>query len=409
MPLNIQKGPKATPTRAVIYGVAGIGKSTLCAELFPDHGALFIDTEESTGQLDVARVTPKAWRDVTSTLVEIARDPQGFKAVVIDTADWAELLATAELLRRTGKKSIEDYGFGKGFVMLAESMKELLEACDAVINAGLHVVLVAHSKVVRVSPPDETEGFDRYELKLTKQTAPLVKEWADCLLFLKFGLQMVEGKDGRTKGTSTGQRVIHTEQSAAWDAKNRFGLPPTIEYSKQADAVQALAPVFGRRVVARSVAGVAAPAPVAQPAPAALLPAQSTFPITPEQEAKIRLYAGNDVCAQVIERALTHYGNPLDCLTSEQADKIISRCQEEMNAAAGSKPAPKPATSTPRYPFVGATLAWLEANEAAVNDYLLRLQTIQTGQTFRDVSPEVGDSIQTNPARIARKLGIAAP
>ena len=110
---------------------------------------------------------------------------------------------------------------------------------DQLIAAGLHVVFVAHSKVQRTSPPDETDGYDRYELKLTKQVAPLLREWADALLFCNYRTTLVEGSDGRKKATGGKERVMYAERSAAWDAKNRFGLPAEMPMT-----IESLAPLF---------------------------------------------------------------------------------------------------------------------------------------------------------------------
>jgi len=60
MPIKITRGIERAPLRAVVYGVEGIGKSTLASQ-FPD--ALVLDTEDGTRHLDVARSrcwTPKA-------------------------------------------------------------------------------------------------------------------------------------------------------------------------------------------------------------------------------------------------------------------------------------------------------------------------------------------------------------
>jgi hypothetical protein len=84
------------------------------------------------------------------------------------------------------------------------------------------------------------DGFDRYELKLTKQTAPLVKEWSDLLLFCTYRTNIVEGADGRKKASGGKERIMYAERSAAWDAKNRFGLPASMPMS-----IDALAQIFG--------------------------------------------------------------------------------------------------------------------------------------------------------------------
>ena len=51
--MNITRGKIAKAQRVVIYGVEGIGKSTLASK-FPNP--LFIDIEGSTGNMDVARL-----------------------------------------------------------------------------------------------------------------------------------------------------------------------------------------------------------------------------------------------------------------------------------------------------------------------------------------------------------------
>lgn len=237
MTLKIVRGPQRTPVRAVIYGTEGIGKTTLAAQ-FPEP--LILDTEDGSSALDVARVSVPDWGTLEGSMLELARDPQGFKTVVIDSADWAERQILEQILRKAGKRSVEDFGFGKGYTILAEHFARLLTISDQLVDAGLNVVFVAHSKVQRTSPPDQDEGYDRYELKLTKQSAPLLKEWCDLLLFANYETKVVEGADGRKKAKGGKARIMHAQRSAAWDAKNRFGLPESMPMG-----IEALAPIFG--------------------------------------------------------------------------------------------------------------------------------------------------------------------
>jgi len=68
-----------------------------------------------------------------------------------------------------------------------------------------------------------------------------LKEWSDAVLFAQHETFAV--KDGqRSKGVSTGARVVHTEREAAFDAKNRYGLPATIPlgWSEFVDAIAAV-------------------------------------------------------------------------------------------------------------------------------------------------------------------------
>lgn len=236
--LNITRGVVQAPVRGCIYGDEGIGKTTLAVG-FPSP--IVLDTEDGSRHLDVARVSIPDWKSLTLALAELAVDQQGFKTVVIDSADWAEKALAEWLLKSSGKKSIEDFGFGKGYTMLAEHWSRMLASCDQLVAAGMHVVFVAHAKVVRTSPPDQTDGYDRYELKLSKQVAPALKEWVDVLLFANYQTRLVEGSDGRMKAKGGKERILHAEHSAAWDAKNRFGLPAEMPM-----AIEQLRPLFAK-------------------------------------------------------------------------------------------------------------------------------------------------------------------
>ena len=236
MALKIERGVRWTPGRCVVYGTEGIGKSTLAAA-FPSP--VVLDTEEGTHHLDVARVAIGSWDELRAAVAEIGTSRGEFRTVVIDSADWAERLAIDGICKTERKKSIEDFGFGKGYVHVAEWFGKLLASCDGLVGMGFNVVFVAHSTVKRTSPPDLTDGFDRWELKLSKQVSPLLKEWCDALLFVNYETRTVEGTDGRTKALGGRKRVIHTERSAAFDAKNRYGLDPVLPMD-----IDAIAPIF---------------------------------------------------------------------------------------------------------------------------------------------------------------------
>jgi hypothetical protein len=236
MGLKVVRGKQRPPLRVVMYGVEGIGKTTLASQ-FPKP--IILDTEDGSAHLDVDRVPCRTMADLQGAMHSLVRDPEGYQTVVIDSADWAERMAQEQLLRDEKKDSIEQFGFGKGYVMLAERLSRILALADQLLARGLNVVWVAHAKVVRVSPPDQTDGFDRYEMKMHKQVAPLFKEWCDLLLFLNYRTIVTEGDDGRMKGRGGKERIMYAQRAAAWDAKNRFGLPESMPMS-----IDTLRPLF---------------------------------------------------------------------------------------------------------------------------------------------------------------------
>lgn len=226
--MNITKGPRKVPVKTVIYGPAGIGKSTF-ASFFPDP--LFIDVEGSTNQMDVARTdTPRTWESLIGLIEQVIKE-RPCKTLVIDTVDWAEKLCTKYILNKHGVDGIERVGggYGKGYTYLAEEFQRILRALNLVIEAGMHVVLCAHAQMRKFEQPDEMGAYDRWELKLEKKTAPLVKEWADNLFFVNYKTIVIT-TENKTRKAAGGQRVMYCTHNPVWDAKNRYCLPDEVPF-----------------------------------------------------------------------------------------------------------------------------------------------------------------------------------
>jgi len=230
--MQIITGKIAGAQKVVIYGPEGIGKSTIASK-FPRP--VFIDTEGSTKHMDVARMPkPSSWTMVLEQVKYFKANPEMLATLVMDTADWAEQLCMKEICARGQNNGIEDFGYGKGYIYLAEEFGRLLNLLEDLIEKGIHVVLTAHAKMRKFEQPDEMGQYDRWELKLQKQTAPLLKEWADLILFANYKTHVinVDGQ-GAGKGRNKvqgGKRVMYTSHHPCWDAKNRHDLLPELPF-----------------------------------------------------------------------------------------------------------------------------------------------------------------------------------
>lgn len=231
--MQIIKGKLKSAKKVVVYGPEGIGKSTFAAQ-FPDP--VFIDTEGSTSAMDVARFEKaSSWTMLQEQVRYVMRNPGTCKTLVIDTIDWAEQMCVEDLLARNGKKGIEDFGYGNGYVYAKEEFGRFLNLLSEVVDAGIHVVLTAHAQIRKFEQPDEMGAYDRYELKLGKktssQTSPLVKEWADLVLFANYKTYSIATDDkGKKHKAQGGKRVMYTTHHPCWDAKNRYGLPEELPF-----------------------------------------------------------------------------------------------------------------------------------------------------------------------------------
>jgi hypothetical protein len=236
MALNIQRGMKWMPTKGLVYGLPGIGKSSLAAA-FPSP--VFLDTERGTSSLDVARIEINNWDELRQAIAEIGGNRSEFKTVVIDSIDWAEEMLGQAICKEHGKASLQDFGYGKEAVYLREGIAKLTSACNALVGVGMHVVFIAHAKIEKVSLPDLSDSYDRYTINLSKHVTPKIKEWCDVMLFCNYKTQTVEGKDKKTKAVGGKRRVMYAECAAAWDAKNRYGLDAELPMT-----IESLAPIF---------------------------------------------------------------------------------------------------------------------------------------------------------------------
>ena len=254
MGIPITRGKIMSAKKLIFYGPEGIGKSTLASKC-PDP--VFIDTEGSTKELDVARYpTPEYW-DMIIQEAEDLLEERNFKTLVIDTADWAEKLCIQATCDRLNVKGIEDIGYGKGYVYLADDFQRLLTVCDKLVAAGINVVFTAHAMMRKFEQPDELGAYDRWEMKLTKKIGPMLKEWADVVLFCNYKTTVVSDPKTKSKKATGGSRVMYSTHHPCWDAKNRYALPEEMEmdFAPIASLFDGVEPAPDYRVLLREALG----------------------------------------------------------------------------------------------------------------------------------------------------------
>ena len=234
--MKIIRGRVPSAKKVVVYGPEGIGKSTFASK-FPDP--VFIDTEGSTKEMDVARFErPTSWQMILDQVGHVRANTDICKTLVIDTIDWAEQMCIEHICAKHQKNGLESFGYGSGYIYVREEFGRFLNSLEDVVEKGINVVLLAHAQLRKFEQPDEMGAYDRWELKLGKktssQTSPLVKEWSDALLFANYKTFVVNvdgqgAQKGRNK-VQGGKRVMYTTHHSCWDAKNRYGLPDEVPF-----------------------------------------------------------------------------------------------------------------------------------------------------------------------------------
>jgi hypothetical protein len=222
---TLSRGKEALPMRTLVYGPEGVGKTTWASEA-PDP--VFVCEAGGSSQLDVARFSPRTWLEVLDCIDTLATEEHGFKTLVLDTLDWAELLCWEHVCREGHEANIQAFGYGKGFDIALEQWRILMAKIERVWLRGMGVILVGHAMIKTYKNP-EGEDYDRFQLKLNEKAGGFLKGWCDTVLFAREMTYAHENKKTkRVRGVSTGERVMHTSRTAVYDAKNRYDLPDTI-------------------------------------------------------------------------------------------------------------------------------------------------------------------------------------
>ena len=261
---QVTSGVIPAPVKVVLYGPEGIGKSTFASQ-FPDP--IFIDAEGGTKQLDVRRLPrPTSWAMLLDEVAEVRKGNIPCTTLVLDTADWAEALCIQSICAKAKVDGLEGFGYGKGYVYAKEAFAKLLDELEEVVAGGRNVVVLAHAMIAKFEQPDAVGNYDRWQMKTTKQVAPLLREWCDMLLFANY--KTVVEKSGSSPNAknkaSGGRRVLYTTHHPCWDAKNRFGLSDELPLDYQA--------------IAAIIPGKSAPAPAERPILVEDEPANPTLP-----------------------------------------------------------------------------------------------------------------------------------
>jgi hypothetical protein len=235
----------AEPPRIILDAVEGFGKTTTGA-LCPNP--IFVMARGETG-LDTLRghgLVPdvdtfgacESWEQVLGCVSHLIANNTGHKTIVFDALGGIERLCHEYVCRTQFKDDWGERGFSayqKGYDLSVNEWLQLLSRLDRLRHErGTMVLFLSHCKIKTFKNPMGSD-FDRYMADCHEKTWSPSHKWADAVLFGNFATIVTDEttrKDkqfGKGKGIGGTERVIFTERADAFDAKNRYGMPPVID------------------------------------------------------------------------------------------------------------------------------------------------------------------------------------
>ncbi|HNX25796.1 MAG TPA: ATP-binding protein [Phycisphaerae bacterium] len=230
---KVHSGRRSRPPRLMVYGIEGIGKSTLASQA---PKAIFIPTEDGLDQIACDSFPlAKSFADVESAIGALVMEDHDYQSVVVDSADWLERLIWDKLCEDYGVDSIEkvDGGYARGYTHALTCWRRIIDGMETLrLKRDMCVIILAHAKVETFADPEHT-AYDRYSPRLHKHANALLCEWLDAILFAtrKIITKSEDAGFNKTRtiasglGKNGGDRILRCVGSPACVAKNRYSLP----------------------------------------------------------------------------------------------------------------------------------------------------------------------------------------
>ena len=214
--MKIVKGQALTAPKLMLYGLSGVGKSSLAAKL---NKPLFMDYEGGLNYLGVDR-TPvyldldEFYRDLVELYRKGEAGKREYDTIVIDSVDWlvrkvVEKAAGIDKTNLTETLNRSNGGYGNGKQVLENHIRTmLLPLLVSLTKVGYGICLIAHADRKDLMDADGVDT-ERIAPKIDINTMNVFVEWCDNVFYLK---------------NIDGERYLVLEGDSNVLAKNRLDL-----------------------------------------------------------------------------------------------------------------------------------------------------------------------------------------
>ena len=214
--MQVLKGQTLTAPKLMLYGLSGVGKSSLAAKL---KKPIFLDFEGGLNYLGVDRSAQytdlvEFYKDLVELYRKAEAGKREYDTIVIDSVDWlvrkvVEKAAGIDKDNLTETLNRSNGGYGNGKQVLENHIRtKLLPTLVALNKLGYGICLVAHAERKDLMDADGVD-IERLAPKIDVNTMNVFVEWCDNVFYLK---------------SVDGERYLTLEGDSNVLAKNRLGL-----------------------------------------------------------------------------------------------------------------------------------------------------------------------------------------
>ena len=214
--MKVLKGQALTAPKLMLYGLSGVGKSSLAAKL---KKPIFLDFEGGLNYLGVDRSEQYVdldtfYKDLVGLYREAEAGKREYDTIVIDSVDWlvrkvVEKAAGIDKHNLTETLNRSNGGYGNGKQVLENQIRTMLLPLLVSLNKlGYGICLVAHAERKDLMDADGVD-VERIAPKIDVNTMNTFVEWCDNVFYLK---------------NIDGERYLVLEGDGNVLAKNRLNL-----------------------------------------------------------------------------------------------------------------------------------------------------------------------------------------
>ena len=244
----VTQSARRLPNRYGLHAVEHWGKTSFAAQ-FPGviviqaKGETGLETLINEGRLPEIPHFPEAnsWEELMGYCDALLNQEHNYRVVALDTINGIEPLCHEYCCRQDFEGSMESFlAYAKGPEAALPYWRELLAKLDRMrVEKGMTVIVLSHTKVKNFKNPEGAD-YDRFTPDMHEKTWSLTFRWCDAVFFGNFETTLTQvstPKKGTHKGKALGgsHRVLFTERTAAYDAKNRIGLDALVDMGESAE------------------------------------------------------------------------------------------------------------------------------------------------------------------------------